>query len=101
MLDHLGHNDGGDEFETWSVSLTALAALPNVIAKVSACYGGWSGGMQNGAQWSMALQRATMLFVLKAFPADRPRRRGSNPRLLTRHTGLSSADHESRTPLCE
>ena len=36
VLDHLGHNGGGDDFETWSVNLTSLAALPNVVAKLGA-----------------------------------------------------------------
>lgn len=36
VLDHLGHNSGGDDFETWGPALEALAANENVIAKLGA-----------------------------------------------------------------
>ena len=37
ILDHLGHNGGGDDFDTWAPALTALArASKNVYAKLGA-----------------------------------------------------------------
>ena len=37
VLNHLGHNGGGNDLESWAVAITALAACPNVVAKMGAC----------------------------------------------------------------
>lgn len=50
--------------------MIALGKLPNVIAKVSAAYGGWSGGRADG-EWSIELQKETMLHTIRCFPDDR------------------------------
>ena len=37
ILDHLGHNSGGDDFETWAPAIADLARrCPNVYAKLGA-----------------------------------------------------------------
>jgi L-fuconolactonase len=37
VLNHLGHNNGGDDFETWAPAITELAKnCPNVVAKLGA-----------------------------------------------------------------
>ena len=37
ILDHLGHNSGGDDFETWAPAIADLAKrCPNVYAKLGA-----------------------------------------------------------------
>lgn len=36
VLDHLGHNDGGNDLEVWQESLRLVAANPNVYAKLGA-----------------------------------------------------------------
>eukprot|EP00756_Hemistasia_phaeocysticola_P012533 Hpha_TRINITY_DN15206_c1_g1::TRINITY_DN15206_c1_g1_i1::g.64490::m.64490/K07046/K07046; L-fuconolactonase len=36
VLDHMGHNNGGEDFASWSEAVSALAKLPNVVAKPGA-----------------------------------------------------------------
>lgn len=36
VLNHLGHNSGGDDFETWAPAITELAKNTNVVAKLGA-----------------------------------------------------------------
>merc|ERR1712216_19291 len=36
VLDHLGHNAGGDDYETWAPAITELAKCSNVVAKLGA-----------------------------------------------------------------
>lgn len=50
----------------WEKGIRALAALDNVVAKVSGVYGGWSGGMQD---WHLGRQLPTMTHVMDCFPA--------------------------------
>jgi|TARA_B110000208_G_scaffold98457_1_gene122999 L-fuconolactonase len=37
VLDHLGHNSGGNDLEAWKASIDLVAACPNVVAKMGAC----------------------------------------------------------------
>ena len=60
VLDHLGHNSGGDDFETWAPALTELARNPNVVAKLGAI-----------EQWEVVDPGPYLDHALKVFGADR------------------------------
>lgn len=36
VLDHMGHNNGGDDFDTWAPAISLLAKNQNVVAKLGA-----------------------------------------------------------------
>ena len=82
ILDHCGGHQGlsgtcpeqgerdGAQHELYRAGIAACAALPNVVAKISGLYGGWTGGMADGT-WDLDLQKETMDFVMDQFPDDR------------------------------
>jgi len=60
VLDHLGHNDGGEDFDTWSVAITELSKHPNVVAKLGA-----------GEQWMVADRGPFLDHAISAFGFER------------------------------
>lgn len=60
VLDHLGHNSGGEDFETWAPAIESLAKLPNVVAKLGAI-----------EQWDVADPGKFLDHALNVFGADR------------------------------
>jgi len=60
VLDHLGHNSSGEDFDTWAPAITALAAQTNVVAKLGAI-----------EQWDVADPAKFLDHALKSFGADR------------------------------
>jgi len=60
VLDHLGHNGGGEDFATWSEAITELAKLPNIVAKPGAI-----------EQWDVKDAGPFLDHALRAFGYDR------------------------------
>jgi L-fuconolactonase len=66
VLDHLSKPDiAGRVFEPWATGLSELAALPNVVAKVSGLV------TESGPQWTVADLRPYVDVALEAFGPDR------------------------------
>eukprot|EP00933_Yihiella_yeosuensis_P016311 TRINITY_DN13985_c1_g2_i1.p1 TRINITY_DN13985_c1_g2~~TRINITY_DN13985_c1_g2_i1.p1 ORF type:complete len:231 (+),score=33.39 TRINITY_DN13985_c1_g2_i1:41-694(+) len=60
VLDHLGHNESGEDLETWSKSISAVAANPNVYCKLGAI-----------EEWQVKDPLPYLQHALKVFGIDR------------------------------
>ena len=56
VLDHAGHNSGGEDLEEWGSAIDALAACPNVCVKIGA-----------SEQWGVTDPLVYMERALRAF----------------------------------
>ena len=60
VLDHLGHNCGGEDFASWAPAITELAKRPNVCAKLGAI-----------EEWQVADPGPFLDHAIQAFGYDR------------------------------
>jgi len=60
VLDHLGHNTGGDDLESWKKALQIVAKCPNVVAKLGAI-----------EEWEVSDPLPYLEFALNTFGYDR------------------------------
>jgi len=60
ILNHLGHNCGGEDFATWAPAITELAKRPNVLAKLGA-----------SEEWQVADPGPFLDHAIEAFGYDR------------------------------